>query len=498
MTKITHHIGGEHIDSHTRLQTTFNPATGKELNQVTMGSINEVEQAVTCARAALQTWQNTSPLKRARILFRYNTLLNDNKETLAQLISQEHGKVFSDALGEVQRGIEVVEFACGIPHLLKGEYSAQVATDVDSYSMRQPVGICAGITPFNFPFMVPMWMFPIAIACGNTFILKPSERDPAVTMKMIELLYEAGLPNGVVNLVHGDKAVVDAILTHPDIAAISFVGSTPIAKYIYETAAKHGKRVNALGGAKNHCVVMPDADVNEAVKGLMGAAYGSAGERCMAISVAVVVGKEQADAVISALASEIDQLKIGPFDDQSADMGPVITQSHRERIIRIIDSAEAEKAILVRDGRKFTLKGSEEGYFIGPTLLDHVTPNMTAYQEEIFGPVLCVVRAGSLQEAIALINNNPYANGTSIYTKDGASARKFTTEIHVGMVGVNIPIPVPMAFHSFGGWKHSLFGDTHMHGMEGIKFYTRLKTITTKWQSTQLTNDNHFLMPTLQ
>ncbi|MCF6776062.1 CoA-acylating methylmalonate-semialdehyde dehydrogenase [Thiotrichales bacterium 19X7-9] len=494
---IEHFINGKKVSSSSHTYDIYNPATGEIIDTLAMGSESEIDQAVIAAKNAFASWGKLSPLKRSRVLFKYYQLLNDNKETIAKLITKEHGKVHSDALGEVQRGIEVVEFACGMPQLLKGDFSYQVSTSVDCYSLRQPVGVCAGITPFNFPAMVPMWMFPIAIACGNTFILKPSEKDPSASMYLAELFKQAGLPDGVLNVVHGDKKVVDAILHHPDILAVSFVGSTPIAQYIYETAAKNAKRVQALGGAKNHCIVMPDANMDDAVAGLMGAAYGSAGERCMAISVAVAVGEETAGNLINQLSEQIDQLKVAPGDVEGAQMGPVITKAHREKIIGYVDLGVKEGAKLVKDGRSFTYSGHENGFFVGPALFDQVTPDMTIYKEEIFGPVLCVVRAGSLKEAIQLINHNQYANGVAIYTRDGASAREFASDIQVGMVGVNIPIPVPMAFHSFGGWKNSLFGDMSVHGPEGVRFYTRLKTVTSKWSASQLSSDNQFFMPTL-
>ncbi|TNF65929.1 MAG: CoA-acylating methylmalonate-semialdehyde dehydrogenase [Gammaproteobacteria bacterium] len=494
---IEHFINGKKVSSCSDTYDIYNPATGEIIDTLAMGSESEIDQAVTAAKNAFASWSKLSPLKRSRVLFKYYQLLNDNKETIAKLITKEHGKVYSDALGEVQRGIEVVEFACGMPQLLKGDFSYQVSTSVDCYSLRQPVGVCAGITPFNFPAMVPMWMFPIAVACGNTFILKPSEKDPSASMYLAELFKQAGLPDGVLNVVHGDKKVVDAILHHPDILAVSFVGSTPIAQYIYETAAKNAKRVQALGGAKNHCIVMPDANMDDAVAGLMGAAYGSAGERCMAISVAVAVGEETADNLINQLSEQIDQLKVAPGDIEGAQMGPVITKAHREKIIGYVDLGVKEGAKLVKDGRSFTCSGHENGFFVGPALFDQVTPDMTIYKEEIFGPVLCVVRVGSLKEAIQLINHNQYANGVAIYTRDGASAREFASDIQVGMVGVNIPIPVPMAFHSFGGWKNSLFGDMSVHGPEGVRFYTRLKTVTSKWSASQLSSDNQFFMPTL-
>ncbi|MFZ9035676.1 MAG: CoA-acylating methylmalonate-semialdehyde dehydrogenase [Francisellaceae bacterium] len=498
MSWISHLIAGEKIVNDDHQIDIYNPATAEVVGKLAMGSQKEVDQAVIAARNALASWSLLSPLKRARILFNYNALLNQHKHEIAALITKEHGKVYADALGEVQRGIEVVEFACGIPELLKSQYSHQVSTDVDCYAIRQPVGVCVGITPFNFPVMVPMWMFPIAIACGNTFVLKPSEKDPSSTMKIVELIHEAGLPKGVVNVVHGDKAVVDGLLRHPDVDAVSFVGSTPVAKYVYETASFYGKRVQALGGAKNHCVVMPDADMDDAVDGLMGAAFGSAGERCMAISVAVAVGDKVADQLIERLSDKIDRLKVSAGVDKEAEMGPVITKRHQQNIAEYIDSGIKEGAKLIKDGRRLKVDGYENGYFVGPSLFDHVDETMRIYKEEIFGPVLSVVRVDSLVEALALINRNPYGNGSSIYTADGSSSRLFSSKVTTGMVGVNIPIPVPMAFHSFGGWKNSLFGDTHVHGSEGVHFYTRLKTITTKWVSRKQESQNPFMMPTLQ
>jgi len=491
-------INGKYLESNGITQNIYNPATGEITAQISMGNSDEVNIAVNAAKEALGEWSKLSALKRSRYLFNYVELLYKNKEKLAQLITSQHGKVFDDALGEVQRGIEAVEFACGIPNLLKSEMSFQIANNIDSYSMRKPVGVCTGITPFNFPLMVPLWMFPLAIACGNTFVLKPSEKDPAAAILAVELLHETGIPKGVVNVVHGNKKVVDALLTHEDIAAVSFVGSTPIAKYIYETASKHGKRVQSLGGAKNHCIVMPDADMNDATNGLMGAGFGSAGERCMAISVVVAVGNETADKIVSNLSSKIETLKVAPGDIKGAEMGPVISKEHKEKIINYINSGIEQGASLIKDGRNFICPNYEKGFFLGPTLFDNVKPDMTIYKEEIFGPVLSVIRVGSLKEAISLINKNQHANGTAIYTKDGASARQFSYEIQVGMVGINVPIPVPMSFHSFGGWKNSLFGSNGMHGSEGVHFYTRLQTVTAKWDSSSFTENNQFFMPTLQ
>ena len=427
---------------------------------------------------------------------RYKELIEKNSDLLAKMIVSEHGKVYEDAKGSLTRGLEVVEFACGIPQMLKGDFTENVGTNIDSWSMRQPLGVCAGITPFNFPAMVPMWMFPMAIACGNTFILKPSEKDPSCPLKLAELFSEAGLPDGVLNVVNGDKEVVDAILEHKDISAVSFVGSTPIAKYIYENAAKNEKRVQALGGAKNHCVVMPDCDLDQAVNGLMGAAYGSAGERCMAQSVAVAVGNV-GDKLVGELSKKVEALKIGPGMDKSSEMGPLVTKEHLERVRGYVDLGIKEGADLVVDGRDIKLQGYEDGYYIGGCLFDNVKKDMRIYKEEIFGPVLSVVRAKDFDEALNLINDHEFGNGTSIYTRDGDAGRTFANKIKVGMVGINIPIPVPVAFHSFGGWKRSLFGDQHMHGPEGVRFYTKLKTITSRWPS-GVRSDPEFVMPTMK
>ena len=466
--------------STTRYGEVTNPATGEVIRHVPLGNAADVDAAVRAATAALPDWRAAPPLRRARILMRFRELMEANKKELAAIVTQEHGKVLADAEGSVTRGIEVIEFATGIPHLLKGEFSENVGSDVDSWSLRQPVGVCAGITPFNFPAMVPMWMFPVAIACGNTFILKPSERDPTLSLRMAELLKEAGLPDGVFNVVHGDKEAVDAILAHPGIKAVSFVGSTPIAKYIYETGARHGKRVQALGGAKNHAVVMPDADYDFATEALIGAAYGSAGERCMAVSVVVAVGSA-GDAMRDRLAARARRVKVGAGTQRDAEMGPVITGAARDRIMGSIDRGVTEGATLVVDGRQPRVAGFEGGFFVGPTLFDRVTPEMAIYRDEIFGPVLVIVRADSLAGAIALINNNPYANGAALFTRSGRAARTFQEDVNVGMLGINVPIPVPMAFYSFGGWKNSLFGDLHVHGMDGVRFYTRGKAVTARW-----------------
>ncbi len=497
MNIIKHFIGGKLIDGKSqRKGQVFNPATGEQESEVILATKSDLDKTVEIAKKAFETWSLKPALQRARIMFKFKELIEKNFDELTKLIVSEHGKVYEDAKGSLIRGLEVVEFACGIPHVLKGEFSENVGTNVDSYSMRQPLGIAAGITPFNFPAMVPMWMFPLAIACGNTFILKPSEKDPSCPIRLAELLHEAGLPAGVFNVVNGDKEVVDAILSNNDIKAVSFVGSTPIAKYIYENAAKNEKRVQALGGAKNHLVVMPDCDLEGAVNGLMGAAYGSAGERCMAQSVAVAVG-DIGDELVSRLAKKAEALKIGPGMDKSSEMGPLVTKQHLEKVKGYVDLGVKEGAKLVLDGRNLKLQGYENGFYIGGCLFDHVTTDMRIYKEEIFGPVLSVVRVKTFEEATKMINEHEYGNGVSIYTRDGDAGRTFASKIQVGMVGINVPIPVPMAFHSFGGWKRSLFGDSGMHGMEGIKFYTKLKTITSRWPS-GIRSNPEFIMPTME
>lgn len=494
---LQHYINGQHfIGNSERRSPVFNPATGAVTGEVALASADDTRAAIAAARAALPIWAATTPLRRARILFRFRDLIDKHINDLAALITQEHGKIISDAVGEVTRGLEVVEFASGIPHLLKGEHSESVGSGVDSWSLRQPLGVCAGITPFNFPAMVPMWMFPIALACGNTFVLKPSERDPSCPLRLAELLQEAGLPDGVFNVVNGDKEAVDVLLTDPDIAAVSFVGSTPVAEYIYRTASTYGKRVQALGGAKNHMVVMPDADLEQAVNALMGAAYGSAGERCMAISVAVAVG-DIGDRLIEKIAPRVRALKIGPGVDTSAEMGPVVTAAHRARISEYIESGMKEGATLVVDGREVSVPGHPEGFFLGGSLFDHVTPRMRIYREEIFGPVLVIVRVADFETALRFINEHEYGNGTAIFTRDGGVARAFSHAVQVGMVGINVPIPVPMAYHSFGGWKRSLFGNLHMHGPEGVRFYTRLKTVTARWPD-EPTERTEFVLPTMK
>ena len=497
MKLIEHFVNGKIIPgSSNRKGKVFNPATGEQDTEVRLASKPDLDSTVEIAKKAFETWSLKPSLQRARIIFKFKELVEKNSEELTKLIVSEHGKVYEDAKGSLTRGLEVVEFACGIPHLLKGEYSENVGTDVDSYSMRQPLGVVAGITPFNFPAMVPMWMFPIAIACGNTFVLKPSEKDPSCSIRLAQLFKEAGLPDGVFNVVNGDKEAVDALLENKDVAAISFVGSTPIAKYIYENAAKNEKRVQALGGAKNHCVVMPDCDLDQAVNGLMGAAYGSAGERCMAQSVAVAVGKI-GNQLVNKLAKKVESLKVGPGLDKNSEMGPLVTKEHLEKVKGYVDLGVKEGAKLVVDGRNIKLQGYEKGFYIGGCLFDNVNKKMRIYKEEIFGPVLSVVRVKDFKSAVDLVNDHELGNGTSIYTRDGDVGRTFASKIKIGMVGINIPIPVPVAYHSFGGWKKSLFGDQHMHGPEGVRFYTRLKTITTKWP-TGLASDPDFVMPTLK
>ena len=497
MNLIQHYINGKiYKGSSSRKGKVFNPATGAQESEVILGTKSDLDHAVENAKEAFEKWSQVTPLQRARIIFKYKELIEKNYDELTKLIVSEHGKVYEDAKGSLTRGLEIVEFACGIPQMLKGEFTENVGTNIDSWSMRQPLGVCAGITPFNFPAMVPMWMFPMAIACGNTFILKPSEKDPSCSIRLAQLFSEAGLPNGVLNVVNGDKEVVDSILTNKDIKAVSFVGSTPIAKYIYENAAKNEKRVQALGGAKNHCVVMPDCDMDQAVNGLMGAAYGSAGERCMAQSVAVAVGGI-GDKLVEKLSKKVEALKVGPGLDKNSEMGPLVTKEHLEKVRGYVDLGVKEGAKLVVDGRDIKLQGYENGFFIGGCLFDNVTKNMRIYNEEIFGPVLSVVRVKDFNDAIQLINDHEFGNGTSVYTRDGDVGRTFANKIKVGMVGINIPIPVPVAFHSFGGWKRSLFGDLHMHGPEGVKFYTKLKTITSRWPS-GIGSDPEFVMPTMK
>ena len=497
MRSVQHYIAGKRFSPEgSRTGDVFNPATGEVQAQLVLGGASEVDAAVKAASEAFPNWAGMTPLRRARVMFNFKSLLEQHASELAALITSEHGKVLSDAMGEVTRGLEVVEFACGIPHLLKGDFTENVGSGVDSWSTRQPLGVVAGITPFNFPAMVPMWMFPVALAAGNCFVLKPSERDPSPSLMLADLLKEAGLPDGVFNVVHGDKEAVDAILTHPGISAVSFVGSTPIARYIFETGSANNKRVQALGGAKNHMVVMPDADMEQATDALMGAAYGAAGERCMAISVAVAVGDQTGDALINKLKPRVQSLKVGVGTDPESEMGPLVTKQHFDKVKGYIDLGVEEGADLVVDGRELNLQGYENGYFMGGSLFDQVKPDMRIYKEEIFGPVLSVVRAKDYAEAVDLVNQHQFGNGTAIFTRDGDSAREFASKIKVGMVGINVPIPVPMAFHSFGGWKDSLFGDHHMHGEEGVRFYTKLKTITSRWP-TGIRAGADFVMPTM-
>jgi malonate-semialdehyde dehydrogenase (acetylating)/methylmalonate-semialdehyde dehydrogenase len=494
MTTIQHWIDGAATSGDsTRTSQVFNPATGAVQADVLLAEASDVDRAVQAATVAFDEWGQSSLSRRTKILFAFRELVNSRQRELAEVITDEHGKVLSDAMGEVQRGLEVVEFACGIPQVLKGDYSDQVSTDVDSYTFRQPLGVVAGITPFNFPVMVPMWMYPIAIATGNTFILKPSERDPSVSMLIAELWAEAGLPTGVFQVVHGDKSAVDAILDHPGIAAVSFVGSTPIASYIHQRGTANGKRVQALGGAKNHAVVLPDADMEFAANHLAAAAFGSAGERCMAISATVTVGPA-GDMLLDILDKKAREVRVGPGRNAESDMGPVVTAAARNRIVGLIDSGEREGGEIRVDGRGLVVPGHEEGFFVGPTVIDQVTPQMEVYREEVFGPVLSVLRAKNIDEAISIINANPYGNGTAIFTEHGGAARKFVRGINVGMIGVNVPVPVPMAFHSFGGWKSSIFGDHHVHGAEGVRFYTQAKVVTQRWATDDVTAS--FDMPT--
>jgi malonate-semialdehyde dehydrogenase (acetylating)/methylmalonate-semialdehyde dehydrogenase len=497
-TVVGHYIGGQVIaDRAERHAPVYNPTLGQVVRSVTLAEKADIDYAVSVAAAAQKKWGRTPALTRARVMFRFKELLVQNAKLIARVLSEEHGKTLADAEGEVTRGMEVVEFACGAPHLLKGEFSESVGTGVDSFGIRQPLGVVAGITPFNFPAMVPMWMFPVALVCGNAFILKPSERDPSVSLLLADLLKQAGLPDGVFNVIQGDKLAVDAILEHPGISAVSFVGSTPIAKYIQQQGVLHGKRVQALGGAKNHAIVMPDADLDGACEAIIGAAYGSAGERCMAISVVVAVGDSTADALVERLTRRIETLKVGASNDAAADMGPLVTSLARDRVTGYIDAGVADGATLVTDGRDIKVAGAEKGYFVGPTLFDHVQTQMSIYREEIFGPVLSIVRVPDYASAVALVNSHEFANGTAVFTRSGAVAHAFVRDIEVGMVGVNVPIPVPMAFHSFGGWRSSLFGDHHMHGPEGVRFYTRLKTVTQRWPEPEAMRAD-FVMPTMK
>jgi malonate-semialdehyde dehydrogenase (acetylating) / methylmalonate-semialdehyde dehydrogenase len=496
--EIGHFIGGKHVAGTSgRTSNVYNPATGEVQATVALASTDELRAAVANARAAQPKWAATNPQRRARVFFKFVELLNSHMDELAELLSREHGKTIEDSKGDVVRGLEVCEFVCGIPHLQKGEFTEGAGPAIDMYSMRQAVGIGAGITPFNFPAMIPMWMFAPAIACGNAFILKPSERDPSVPMRLAELMIEAGLPAGILNVVNGDKDAVDAILTDPDIAAVSFVGSTPIARYVYGTAAMNGKRAQCFGGAKNHMIIMPDADLDQAVNALMGAGYGSAGERCMAISVAVPVGEETANRLVEKLTPKIEALRIGPYTDDKADLGPLVTREAQARVTGLIGRGVEEGATLVVDGRDFKLQGYEDGYFVGGCLFDNVTPDMDIYKTEIFGPVLSVVRARNYEEALDLPMKHEYGNGVAIYTRDGDAARDFASRINIGMIGINVPIPVPLAYHSFGGWKSSSFGDLNQHGSDSIKFWTRTKTITARWPS-GIKDGAEFVMPTMK
>jgi malonate-semialdehyde dehydrogenase (acetylating)/methylmalonate-semialdehyde dehydrogenase len=495
---IGHFVNGRILPgSGGRYGNVYNPATGEVSGRVAFAGKNEVEEAVSAAAAAFPAWAATPPLRRARILFRFKELLDRHGEEISALITAEHGKVLSDARGSLMRGAEVVEFVCGIPHLLKGSYSENVGTGVDSFSFRQPLGVCVGITPFNFPAMVPMWMFPVAIACGNTFVLKPSEKDPSCPMRLAELFAEAGLPPGVLNVVNGEKEAVDLLISHPQVAAVSFVGSSVVGEQVYRKATSHGKRVQALGSAKNHAVVMPDADLEQAVDALMGAAYGSAGERCMAISVVVAVGDKVADALVDRIVDRIRTLKVLSGQDPQAEMGPLVTGEHRERVKQYVDLGVSEGATLVADGRGLTIPGYENGFFLGACLFDRVTPGMRIYQEEIFGPVLSLVRVPDFEGALQLVNDHAFANGTAVFTRDGDTAREFARRVEAGMIGINVPIPVPVAFYSFGGWKRSLFGDYFVHGPEGVNFYTQMKTITSRWP-TGIRTGADFVMPIMK
>ena len=501
MREITHFINGAVLAGTSgRFGDVYDPNVGEVQARVALATAQELDAAVQVAATAQTGWGATNPQRRARVMFEFKRLVEAHMGELAELLSSEHGKVVADSRGDVQRGLEVIEFACGIPHALKGEYTEGAGPGIDVYSMRQPLGVVAGITPFNFPAMIPMWMFGVAIAVGNAFILKPSERDPSVPVRLAELMMEAGAPAGILNVVHGDKVAVDAILHHPDIKAVSFVGSSDIAQYVYVTGAQHGKRVQAMGGAKNHGIILPDADMDQVVKDLAGAAFGSAGERCMALPVAVPVGKKTADELRERMVAEIETLKVGVSTDKDAQYGPVVSAAHRQRISDYIEMGKAEGAELVVDGRGFSLQGHEKGYFIGPSLFDHVTPQMKSYQDEIFGPVLQLVRADSFEEALALPSQHQYGNGVAIYTQNGRAARDFAARVNVGMVGINVPIPVPVAYHTFGGWKRSAFGDTNQHGMEGVKFWTKVKTVTARWPDSSLEAhaDSSFVIPTMQ
>jgi malonate-semialdehyde dehydrogenase (acetylating)/methylmalonate-semialdehyde dehydrogenase len=499
MRDINHFIDGQSfIGSSGRFSDVCNPNTGEVQARVQLATDSEMDRAIQSAQTAFESWSEVNPQRRARVMFEFKRLVEANMNELAEMLSAEHGKVIADSKGDVQRGLEVIEFACGIPHVLKGEYTWGAGPGIDVYSMRQPLGVVAGITPFNFPAMIPMWMFGMAIAVGNTFILKPSERDPSVPVRLGELMMEAGAPKGVLNVVHGDKSAVDAILTHPLIRAVSFVGSSDIASYVYQTGAANGKRVQAMGGAKNHGIILPDADMDQVVKDLSGAAFGSAGERCMALPVAVPVGKKTADELRERMVAEMATLQVGVSTDPAAHYGPVVTAQHKTRVEGWIEQGVKDGAELVVDGRGFTLQGHENGYFVGPSLFDNVTPDMESYKEEIFGPVLQIVRAASFEEALELPSKHQYGNGVAIFTQNGRAARDFAARVNVGMVGINVPIPVPVAYHSFGGWKRSGFGDTNQYGMEGMKFWTKVKTVTARWPDSDLEHvDSSFIIPTM-
>ncbi len=499
MRDINHFIdGASFVGASGRFGDVFNPNTGEVQARVQLATTGEVDRAVQAAQAAFDGWSSTNPQRRARVMFEFKRLVEANMNELAEMLSSEHGKVIADAKGDIQRGLEVIEFACGIPHALKGEYTWGAGPGIDVYSMRQPLGVVAGITPFNFPGMIPMWMFGMAIAAGNTFILKPSERDPSLPVRLGELMMEAGAPAGVLNVVHGDKAAVDAILTHPQVHAVSFVGSSDIAHYVYQMGAAHGKRVQAMGGAKNHGIVLPDADMDQVVKDLSGAAFGSAGERCMALPIVVPVGQKTADELRERMIAEMQTLRVGVSTDAEAHYGPVVTSTHRDKVAGWIEQGVRDGAELVVDGRGFSLQGHEKGFFIGPSLFDHVKPDMESYKEEIFGPVLQIVRAASFEEALSLPSKHQYGNGVAIFTQNGRAARDFAARVNVGMVGINVPIPVPVAYHSFGGWKRSAFGDINQHGMEGLRFWTKTKTVTARWPDSELEHaDSSFVIPTM-
>ena len=499
MRDIHHFIGGASFTGASgRFSDVFNPNTGEVQARVQLATPGEVDRAVQAAQAAFEGWSSTNPQRRARVMFEFKRLVEANMDQLAEMLSSEHGKVIADSKGDIQRGLEVIEFACGIPHVLKGEYTHGAGPGIDVYSMRQPLGVVSGITPFNFPGMIPMWMFGVAIAVGNTFVLKPSERDPSVPVRLAELMMEAGAPAGVLNVVHGDKTAVDAILTHPQVHAVSFVGSSDIAHYVYQLGAAHGKRVQAMGGAKNHGIVLPDADMDQVIKDLSGAAFGSAGERCMALPVVVPVGQKTADELRERMVAEIESLRVGVSTDAGAHYGPVVTAAHKARVEGWIDQGVKDGAELVVDGRGFKLQGHENGFYVGPSLFDHVKPEMESYKEEIFGPVLQIVRAASFEEALSLPSKHQYGNGVAIFTQNGRAARDFAARVNVGMVGINVPIPVPVAYHTFGGWKRSAFGDTNQHGVEGVKFWTKVKTITARWPDSELEHaDSSFVIPTM-